>query len=410
MIVDPFTGLPMEDTPEAQSTAAQVGINELTSVGYQGRALDVLAAMPGLSTSMAWNARRGGNTLLGGGRSRTSRGAIGNHLTPRSFSRLSSIHNVDPYSGGTFSGKSYSPMNFAGVRGNDWVAKPILSRTLRAAEGARISGNASLGARVHRNLGRYGVINRDINAQLRAGGSPDIFSGGTLARMNAGARAASKLGTNVNYAANALYNASQLDPAMAKIIGTVPDATHGNIYSAIAGSGKGTVTQLMAGYMGEVRYGLTESFTSAARAGGKDALARGAAVGARHLEAVGGRQVGNIALARMAGGGSRAAMGVMAGRAAMVGSKAIPVVGQVMMAYDLTKMTMAAMGGIATTAKDASRSFKGQIDKPIMGMGYRDTTVAATSRARGVMAIQNSRLNARSVLGSEGSMLAAHFG
>jgi hypothetical protein len=53
---------------------------------------------------------------------------------------------------------------------------------------------------------------------------------------------------------------------------------------------------------------------------------------------------------------------------------------------------------------------KGTINKPLFGMGYKDTEVAATSRARGVMAIQNSQLNARSALGSEASMMAAHFG
>jgi hypothetical protein len=46
----------------------------------------------------------------------------------------------------------------------------------------------------------------------------------------------------------------------------------------------------------------------------------------------------------------------------------------------------------------------------MFGMGYNDTEAAATSRARGVMAIQNSRLNARSMLGSEAGMMAAHFG
>jgi hypothetical protein len=61
-------------------------------------------------------------------------------------------------------------------------------------------------------------------------------------------------------------------------------------------------------------------------------------------------------------------------------------------------------------AKDAVKSMKGSIDKPSFGMGYKDNEVAATSRARGVMAIQNSRLNARSALGSEGAMMASHFG
>lgn len=53
---------------------------------------------------------------------------------------------------------------------------------------------------------------------------------------------------------------------------------------------------------------------------------------------------------------------------------------------------------------------QGTINKPLFGTGYVDNEVAASSRARGVMAIQNSRLNARSLLGSEASMMAAHFG
>ena len=81
-----------------------------------------------------------------------------------------------------------------------------------------------------------------------------------------------------------------------------------------------------------------------------------------------------------------------------------------MTAYDLTKGAAALMGGAVDTARDAFTSFKGSINKPVMGMGFKDNTVAATSRARGVMAIQNSRLNARSVLGNEAAGMAAHFG
>jgi len=61
-------------------------------------------------------------------------------------------------------------------------------------------------------------------------------------------------------------------------------------------------------------------------------------------------------------------------------------------------------------ARDANKSLQGSINKPMFGMGYKDTEAAATSRARGVMAIQNSRLNARSMLGSEAAMMAAHYG
>jgi hypothetical protein len=80
------------------------------------------------------------------------------------------------------------------------------------------------------------------------------------------------------------------------------------------------------------------------------------------------------------------------------------------MAYDLTKLAATGVVAAGNFAKDAVKSMQGSIHKPLFGMGYQDTEVAATSRARGVMAIQNSRLNARSMLGSEASMMAAHFG
>jgi hypothetical protein len=79
--------------------------------------------------------------------------------------------------------------------------------------------------------------------------------------------------------------------------------------------------------------------------------------------------------------------------------------------YDISKMAATAViGGGARFARDAMKSMQGSINKPAFGMGYVDNEVAATSRARGVAAIQNSRLNARSALGSEAGMIASHFG
>ena len=79
--------------------------------------------------------------------------------------------------------------------------------------------------------------------------------------------------------------------------------------------------------------------------------------------------------------------------------------------YDISKMAATAViGGGARLARDAMKSMQGSINKPAFGMGYVDNEVAATSRARGVAAIQNSRLNARSALGSEAGMMASHFG
>lgn len=78
--------------------------------------------------------------------------------------------------------------------------------------------------------------------------------------------------------------------------------------------------------------------------------------------------------------------------------------------YDLGKMGGEVVKSGINLAKDAVKSMKGSMDKPLFGMGYKDNEVAATSRSRGVMAIQNSRLNARSALGSEAGMMASHFG
>jgi hypothetical protein len=93
-----------------------------------------------------------------------------------------------------------------------------------------------------------------------------------------------------------------------------------------------------------------------------------------------------------------------------VAGKAFSAYGYATLAYDIGKGVGNMMMGGVNFAKDAMKSMQGTINKPIFGAGFKDNEVAATSRARGVMAIQNSRLNARSMLGSEGGMMAAHFG
>lgn len=114
--------------------------------------------------------------------------------------------------------------------------------------------------------------------------------------------------------------------------------------------------------------------------------------------ASGQRQVGF----KLAGAAGTRALGL-----AMPG---LNVIGTASLVYDLTKMAGQAFISAGNLAKDAVKSMQGSLQKPLFGMGYKDNEVAATSRARGVMAIQNSRLNARSMLGSEAGMMAAHFG
>lgn len=80
------------------------------------------------------------------------------------------------------------------------------------------------------------------------------------------------------------------------------------------------------------------------------------------------------------------------------------------MAYNLAKLAGYGIKAGINFSKQGLKSMTGTMNNGIMGNGYKDNEVAATSRARGVMAIQNSRMNARSLLGSEATMMHAHFG
>ena len=108
--------------------------------------------------------------------------------------------------------------------------------------------------------------------------------------------------------------------------------------------------------------------------------------------------------------GTKSGAKVLGARAAAMAIPGLNVIATASLVYDLGKMAGEVVKSGINLAKDAGKSLQGDIYKPLFGMGYKDTEAAATSRSRGVMAIQNSRLNARSMLGSEGAMMAAHYG
>lgn len=109
-------------------------------------------------------------------------------------------------------------------------------------------------------------------------------------------------------------------------------------------------------------------------------------------------------------GGSKVALGA----AAEIAKKAVPGLNLIFaadMAYQLAKLAGKGVAAGINFGKDGMKSMQGNMYNGLLNAGsYKDDEVRATSRARGVMAIQNSRLNARSLLGSEGAMMAAHFG
>jgi len=109
-----------------------------------------------------------------------------------------------------------------------------------------------------------------------------------------------------------------------------------------------------------------------------------------------------------AAGGGRVALAV-GGQALLKAMPGINMIFAADLAYQLAKLGGMAVKGAINFGKDAMKSMQGNINGGMFAT-YKDDEVRATSRARGVMAIQNSRLNARSLLGSEGAMMAAHFG
>jgi len=111
--------------------------------------------------------------------------------------------------------------------------------------------------------------------------------------------------------------------------------------------------------------------------------------------------------AAVAGGGRVAA--AVGGQMLLKAMPGINMIFAADLAYQLAKLGGMAVKGAINFGKDAMKSMQGNINGGMFGT-YKDDEVRATSRARGVMAIQNSRLNARSLLGSEGAMMAAHFG
>lgn len=189
--------------------------------------------------------------------------------------------------------------------------------------------------------------------------------------------------------------------------------------SSLAGAG----TRKMAGYArGAMGYGraaayegLDDTAKKGARLAEKQFLAafRSAGLGNR-TAAYTAMQAGNLygtigakGIAQMAtSGGAK----VLAARGAALAVPGLNVLATASLVYDLGKMAGEVVKSGINLARDADKSIRGSIHKPMFGMGYVDTEAAATSRARGVMAIQNSRLNARSMLGSEAAMMAAHYG
>lgn len=355
--------------------------------------LDMLQAIPPAWATVGWNSGRVSRTMM----SPRARGMIrrGTELSgqgygqgivqtfsPRRLTRLSRAANIDP----SFhpNSKMYSPFNFLSSAGNFAFKKRTATNVPLIGQKAnnlitRASGMAS---------GSLGVPEGTVP-----------FSAGTVGRISGMSKISGVGGMQMSDAkflskysnmTNAIMDINPNHMWGASQWGSVAEARAG-MASEFGSTITGSVSGKAAGYI--------QGATMAGKSGDEIAAAVRSASGAYRGGIEKGLQAANEGkmLAKVAPFAGPAMRGVTGAS-------------WVMLAHDAAMLAGRAVGGVTKGIVDAGRSTMGSIDKPVMGMGFKDNTVAATSRQRGVLAIQNSQLNARSILGSEASMMAAHFG
>ena len=412
-------------------------------------AMRMIGAAPGITASLGMSSRRGANTLMRGGyfddtTRRASRRASyqvfqNGSLTPTPATRKSFLFGSRRFAddaAAAGSGKMafaktsrvnnafYRPRNLSGFHSLSVFGASEKSSLYTYAQGHRLfnktekfgmgrlrqaagvgAGEAALGP------GLFAAVSAGRRMDLRGPGNLDEF--GTriqrLATMNNPTMLESKLTTIPMLASMNNVTPSVYSTAMSSLRagGTEARGVAGNLLvSSMAGKG----TQYLGGY-----FRGAQGF--AGKAGLSEVAEKGARMAVSHMdEAIAkiGLQGGviknlgfkNTARAFATSTGAK----VLGARAAALAIPGLQFVAAASFVYDLGRMAGEVVKSGINLARDANKSLQGSINKTMFGMGYKDTEAAATSRSRGVMAIQNSRLNARSVLGSEAGMMAAHFG
>ena len=422
-------------------------------------AMRMMGAAPGITASLGMSSRRGANTLMRGGyfddtTRRASRRASyqvfqNGSLTPTPATRKSFLFGSRRFADDAAargSGKMafaktsrvnnafYRPRNLSSFHSLSVFGASEGSSLYTYAQGHRLfnktekfgmgrlrqaagvgAGEAAFGP------GLFAAVSAGRRMDLRGPGNLDEF--GTriqrLATMNNPTMLESKLTTIPMLASMNNVTPSVYSTAMSSLRagGAEARGVAGNLLvSSMAGKG----TQYLGGYFRGAqgfagKAGLSEVAEKGARMAVShmdEAIAKiglqGPGIGTRALEGGVIKNLGykNTARAFATSTGAK----VLGARAAALAIPGLQFVAAASFVYDLGRMAGEVVKSGINLARDANKSLQGSINKPMFGMGYKDTEAAATSRSRGVMAIQNSRLNARSVLGSEAGMMAAHFG
>jgi len=412
-------------------------------------AMRMMGAAPGISASVGMSSRRGANTLLRGGffddasRRATRRASYqvfqNGDLTPTPATRKSFL----------FGSRRFADDAAIGTKTSFFKPSRVNNATLRPRALGRFHSVSVFGANEGNNLYTYaqghGMFNKTekfgmgrlrqasgVNAGEAALGPGLLASISAARRMDLrGVGNIESFGTRMQRLGGMnnknLFISQTLGPVDTSVYGTAMSTIRaggaeakgvaGNLLASSMG-GKGT--QYLGGYFrGAQGFANSAGLMGASETGAKMAVThmetalakiglQGPGIATRALEGSVLKTLGKGGTARVLG--TSAGAKVLGARAAAMAIPGLQFVAAASFVYDLGRMGGEVIKSGINLARDANKSLQGSINKPMFGMGYKDTEAAATSRARGVMAIQNSRLNARSVLGSEAAMMASHFG
>lgn len=420
-------------------------------------AMRMMGAAPGITASLGMSSRRGANTLMRGGyfddasRRATRRASYqvfqNGDLTPTPATRKSFLFGNKRFADDA-AARGSGKMAFAKTsRVNNAFYRPRnLSRfhslsVFGAAEGSSLytyaqghrlfSKTEKFGMGALRNAAGVGAgeaaLGPGLFAAVSAGRRMDLRGPGNLDDFGKRIQRLGTMNAPKGMAMNPMFISQTLGPIDTSIYGTAMS----NLRAGGSGA-KGVAGNLLASSMGgagtQYLGGYFRGAQGFATAGGLSGTAeKGALRAVSHLDEalakIGLQGPGMVdevfkkgAFKTLGTSNTFRALGTSAGakvlgaRAAALAIPGLQFVAAASFVYDLGKMGGEVIKSGINLARDANKSLQGSINKPMFGMGYKDTEAAATSRARGVMAIQNSRLNARSVLGSEAAMMASHFG
>lgn len=311
---------------------------------------------------------------------------------------------------------------------------PFMASTVANSAGRMLSGDATIGAGMSQR-----IANSAPGQALRSKGwvqpGGELVSRGFTTRVAAAARTsnmsqaafAKRAGNVQNFLRGSYAGSSSIgEVASQRAVQGAKGFSGGSTTSAQAllMSGQGSLSQRWGGYMAGTVKGTTGTkILPGARPfadeGAQAAFSRArtdvARLGLQNRSSWGVGAAARGAVRSKSLRGLKSGAKVIGARGAMSASRFAGPLGAGLFSMDMTELAVKSMGSMARDASDFAMdlndSYHGGMEGRVLeGGGFQDNRASLSSRQRGVAAIQNSRLNSRSVLGSEAGMMSSHFG